>query len=233
MPFWPLAILCIPIPSVGVVLAVVTAILIYSFIDKKRKTTIIFYDIDEQAEQEIQQFYNAFEQLMRCNLVWHITAQAAVRDRKYHAGANSIVKRTKITIKYKTPPYMKTNVKVPSIPVGKQTLYFFPDRILIYVGKRVGGLSYANLSITQKGQRFIEDGVVPKDGVVVDHTWRYVNKSGGPDKRFKNNRKLPVLMYSDISFLSSTGLNELIELSRQGVGVELIRQLDKYKVNSF
>jgi len=233
IPLWPLAILCLFIPSVGAVLAIATAALIYQFIDKKRKTTIIFYDIDEQAEQEIQQFYNAFEQLMNCKMAWHVAAQAAVRDRKYHAGASSVVKRTKIKIEYRTPSHMKTNVKVPSVPAGKQVLYFFPDRILVYEGKRVGGLSYMNLSIVQRGQRFIEDGVVPKDGMVVDHTWRYVNKSGGPDKRFKNNRQLPVLLYSDISFSSSTGLNELIELSRQGAGVELIQQLDKYKANPF
>ena len=212
-------------------MAAVAAILIYALIDKKRKTTIVFYDIEEQAEQEIQQFYNAFEQLMNCGAAWHITSQAAVRDRKYHAGANAIVKRTKIKIEYKIPPYFKTNVKVPAIPVGKQVLYCFPDKILIYEGKQVGGISYANLSIEQNDQRFIEDGIVPRDGTVVDHTWRYVNKSGGPDKRFKNNQKLPVLIYSDLSFQSDTGLNELIELSRQGVGNDLIQQLNKYKAS--
>lgn len=229
IPFWLLAILLALIPSVGIPVATVAAILTYVLVDKKRKTTIVFYDIEEQAEQEIQQFYNAFEQLMNCSAAWHITSQAAVRDRKYNAGASSLVKRVKIKIEYKIPPYFKTNVKVPAIPAGKQVLYCFPDRILIYEGKQVGGVSYENLSIGQKGQRFIEDGIVPGDGTVVDYTWRYVNKSGGPDKRFKNNRKLPVLIYSDISFQSDTGLNELIELSKQGVGIELTQQLEKYK----
>ena len=230
--FCPFAILFLFVPTGGIFLAGTAALLIYSLIDRKRKTTVIFYDIDEQSEQEIQQFYSAFDQLMNCHFAWHITAQADVRDRKYHAGASLIVKRTKIQIQYKTPPYMKTNVKVPSIPTGKQILYFFPDRILVYEKKKVGGLSYANLSITQRGQRFIEDGPVPKDGTIIDHTWRYVNKSGGPDKRFKDNRQLPVLMYSDLSFKSNTGMNELIELSRQDIGSELIRQLDKYQTNT-
>ena len=230
--FCPFAILFLLVPTGGIFLAGTAALLIYSLIDRKRKTTVIFYDIDEQSEQEIQQFYSAFDQLMNCHFAWHITAQADVRDRKYHAGASLIVKRTKIQIQYKTPPYMKTNVKVPSIPTGKQILYFFPDRILVYEKKKVGGLSYANLSITQRGQRFIEDGPVPKDGTIIDHTWRYVNKSGGPDKRFKDNRQLPVLMYSDLSFKSNTGMNELIELSRQDIGSELIRQLDKYQTNT-
>lgn len=90
-----------------------------------------------------------------------------------------------------------------------------------------------NLHITQHNQRFIESGIVPKDGTIVDYTWQYVNKSGGPDKRFKNNRKLPILMYSEILFQSNTGLNELIQLSQQGAGVGLVQRLSEYKSNSF
>jgi hypothetical protein len=38
--------------------------------------------------------------------------------------------------------------------------------------------------------RFIEDGPVP------DTTWRFVNKNGTPDRRFDNNRRLPVMQSS-------------------------------------
>lgn len=233
MPFWLLTILLVFIPSVGVPLAIIAGLLLYYFIDKKRKSTILFYEIEEQTENEIQQFYDGFDEIMNCDKAWHVSAQAAVHDRKYQAGASSVVKRTNIKIQYKTPSYIQTNVKVPMIPVGKQKLYFFPDRILVYENKKVGGLSYANLNITQHNQRFIESGAVPRDGTIVDYTWQYVNKSGGPDKRFKNNRKLPILMYSEIICQSNTGLNELIQLSKQGVGVGLIQQLSGYKTKAF
>jgi hypothetical protein len=233
LPFWLLSILFVFIPSAGLPLAILAGLLLYFLMDKKRKSTVLFYDIEEQIENEIQQFYNGFDELMHCNQAWHVSAQAAVRDRKYQAGANSVVRRSKIKIQYKIPPYIQTNVKVPMIPAGKQKLYFFPDRILIYERNKVGGLSYANLDIAQHNQRFIESGAVPRDGTIVDYTWQYVNKSGGPDKRFGNNRKLPILMYSDISFQSGTGLNELIQLSKQGAGIGLVRQLDGYKTKAF
>jgi hypothetical protein len=40
-----------------------------------------------------------------------------------------------------------------------------------------------------------------------------VNKSGGPDRRFANNRQLPILRYAELKLQSSTGLNELIQTS--------------------
>ena len=55
--------------------------------------------------------------------------------------------------------------------------------------------------------QFIEDGSVPQDSKVVDYTWRYVRKDGGPDRRFSNNRQLPIAQYGYIEFTSQTGLN--------------------------
>lgn len=104
-------------------------------------------------------------------------------------------------------------------------LYFFPDRALVYEGKRVGAVSYDNLQVFQRNQRFIESGSVPSDATIVDYTWQYLNKSGGPDKRFSNNRRLPIALYSEVDFTSSTGLNERIQFSRPDVGKKLVQQL--------
>jgi uncharacterized tellurite resistance protein B-like protein len=53
---------------------------------------------------------------------------------------------------------------------------------------------------------------------VVDHTWQYVNKSGGPDRRFNNNRQIPICLYEELWLSSPTGLNEVIQISRTGIG---------------
>src|SRR6185369_17699305 len=69
--------------------------------------------------------------------------------------------------------------------------------------------------------RFIESEVVPRDAQIVDNTWRFVNKNGSPDKRFNNNKQLPITLYGEIYFQSSTGLNELIQLSKPNMGSSL------------
>lgn len=233
LPFWPLALLLTFVPGAGIPLAMLATILLATLVDKKRKTTVLVYDIDEDADQEIQRFYNAFDELMGCGGAWHISSQASVYNKKYHTGANQLIKRASVRIGYKTPKYLKTNVKVPAIPVGSQTIYLFPDRILIYDKKSVGGLAYGSFSVTQTSQRFIESGVVPRDGTVVGHTWQYVNTSGGPDKRFSNNRQLPILLYSELLFVSNHGLHELVQFSKQAAGTDLISKLEQYKKSAF
>ena len=41
----------------------------------------------------------------------------------------------------------------------------------------------------------------------------YTNKKGGPDKRFKDNRELPVVLYERLMFTSTTGLREYFDVS--------------------
>ncbi|MGW2217782.1 hypothetical protein ACWCSD_22560 [Nonomuraea sp. NPDC001684] len=62
--------------------------------------------------------------------------------------------------------------------------------------------------------RFIEAGPVPRDGTVVDSTWRYVNVNGGPDRRFNNNARLPVLLYGRLLLRSHSGLNLVWDASQ-------------------
>ncbi len=233
IPFWPFMFLLALIPVVGPYFALFAVIGTYLLIDRKRKTTIIFYNIEQEIENKTQIFYNAFQELFSSQKKWHVSAQARVHNQKYHAGADTVVKRTPINVVYKAPPGVKTNVLVPSVPVGKQTIYFLPERILIYQGRQVVGIGYENLTVAQQNQQFVESGIVPRDATVIYHTWQYVNKSGEPDKRFKYNRQIPVVLYSDIEFKSSTGLNELIELSKCGAGKHLNKHLLEYSQNHF
>lgn len=182
--------------------------------DLLAKTVVLFYDFDPTMEKAYGLLHRWAEQLAACSKVWHIEAQGRVRDRKYHAGAGSLVQRNSTFIEKREPPYVKTNVETVAIGVGRQTLHFFPDRVLVYDAAGVGAVGYGALELDVVQRQFIEDGGVARDAKVVDRTWRYVNKKGGPDRRFKDNPELPVCLYDEMRMTSASGLNEVIQLSR-------------------
>jgi hypothetical protein len=97
--------------------------------------------------------------------------------------------------------------------LGDSQLYFLPDTIQYRDGRGFGAIAYNDLQVTQRFTRFIESDTVPGDATVVDHTWLYVNKSGGPDRRFNNNRQLPVLQLGELGFASLKGLNIQLNVS--------------------
>ncbi|MGH9363798.1 MAG: hypothetical protein ACRD1B_00840, partial [Thermoanaerobaculia bacterium] len=58
---------------------------------------------------------------------------------------------------------------------------------------------------------------------------RYVNKKGRPDRRFKDNREIPICAYEQIQLSSTTGLNEVIQVSRRGASNALTAALSSIR----
>lgn len=186
------------------------------FADARRKTVVLLYNLEPEVEEACQKFHEAFDRLAGSNKIWHIEARGEVKDRKYNAGAAHQVTRKSIRLASGEPKAgMKTNISVPQIQVGRQVLQFLPDRLLIFAPNGVGAVSYQDLDVDSTSQRFIEEERVPKDAEVVGQTWQYVNKSGGPDRRFKDNKEIPIVLYQRIHFQSSSGLNELLQVSNR------------------
>jgi hypothetical protein len=181
------------------------------------KTVVLFYHFDPLLEHAYEALHKAAAEIASCCGCWHIAASGKVFDRKYHAGASAVVDRKVTPVRRASPPFLKTNVETISIGVGKQTMFLFPDRVLVFESGKVGAIGYNHLRISVSQTRFVEDSA-PRDARVVGQTWRYVNKNGGPDRRFANNRTLPICLYDELHFTSTSGLNEIIQLSKCDVG---------------
>jgi hypothetical protein len=215
--------------AIGTVALVgVALILAAGYRDRIARTAVILYDFEPQVEDAFRRFTEWAQALAGAARTWHVAAEGRGHDRKYHAGAGTLVQRHVTSVRTAEPPLVRTNVPVLSIGAGRQTLYFLPDRLLVYDAAGIGAISYRTLEISATRQRFIEEGGVTSDATVVDHTWRYVNKSGGPDRRFRDNRQVPICLYDELTFRTPSGLNEVIQVSRAGLGegfAEAVRYL--------
>jgi S-DNA-T family DNA segregation ATPase FtsK/SpoIIIE len=189
--------------------------------DHLKKTVVLFYQMEPHLEEAYQALHNAFDVLQSCARTWHVEARGEISglyEWKTSGGAYGVVQRKPVQLSKGSPPYFKTNIIVPKLPAGRKTLYFFPDRLLVYSSDGVGALAYDKLEIRCEESRFIESEWVPSDAKTVDSTWQYVNKSGGPDRRFANNRQIPIVLYGVIELSSSPGLREVFQASRGDSG---------------
>lgn len=190
------------------------------WLDSYRRTTVLFYNVDDDHQRRVTELAAAFDRLAECSAKWHVQASGAIYDttvRKRNAGASRLLKRATTSLAYRLPAVVRSNATPPVMQVGKQSLYFFPDVILIEEGSRFGAVAYGNLAVRAEPSRFIEEDSVPRDAQIVDHTWRFPNRNGGPDRRFNNNRQLPVCLYDSLHLASPQGLNEVLQFSRVGL----------------
>lgn len=195
--------------------------------------TVLRIDLEYSFEDDTKELYekqiNTWLILNKNCKVWQITHEASVNNKKINAGASRHINRTFFKLTRSTPFYIKTNITPIVFRLRKETLYMLPDKILIIRKNKVGALSYKNLNIKFNETRFIESEYVAKDAKVVDHTWQYVNKNGSPDKRFKNNRQLPICLYGVIYLTSPEGLNVELQVSSLTITNEFEDALNKLK----
>lgn len=219
------------IPGVVALAGTIFAVFTVSTIDKLRKTTVLYYQVDSELESKYERVIRALGRLSQCDRIKVVRAEAAVLDRKYHAGASEVVDSKGIRVKHASPKYIRTNIDVWTIPAGDVEMVFFPDRLLL-VGKDAAAIAYQKLAVTVAPYQLIETSA-PSDGRVVGQTWRYTNKKGGPDRRFAHNPEMPIVEYEEVSFSARGGFREVLLCSRAGLGEELrqaITQLTDWAV---
>jgi hypothetical protein len=183
-------------------------------------TLILQYSIDGDAGQAFTHVQDAFKRFTACQRIWHVDAAAQTNDWKRNAGAGYLERRSAISAVFIPPPKVQCNLNVPKIKAGRETLYLLPDRLLIYDSSGVGAVPYTSLQAQSGKTRFIETEQVPADSAQVGTTWRYVAKNGGPDRRFNNNRQLPIMLYGELKLSSGSGLNARFQCSVPDAAIE-------------
>jgi hypothetical protein len=200
----------VPYSSYALLISAVGLFIVGVVVHKKnseKRMSRLFYELDDAEREKFSVIQEATKHLSKSYRTWRIEGKSTTSDWKRNAGASSLVRRVPLSVVKSNPPRVETNVDVTSIDIGSVKLFFLPDVILYLERGTYGGIPYRDLSVEQYLTRFIEDGPVPGDATVVGRTWRYVNKDGGPDRRFNNNAQLPILQYGALVLTSSRGVN--------------------------
>ena len=188
--------------------------------DKKRLLVEIYYEFDDDYQNVYENFGNYFSQILKSKKVWQYTKIEKTNDHKYTSGSQQRITREELSkiSKSKNPlKFFRTNVAIPYIGLMKTELFFFPERLVIKRGKKFEAIMYHNLDCYCNITQFLESsGKGPRDSKIVSYSWRYQNLDGGPDKRFSDNYQIPRYEYSEYTFDSSSGLNEVISTSKVG-----------------
>lgn len=188
-------------------------IILKILISKKWKIDLT-YEMDDINAKKFESLNNFLNELSKNVRLWQIGSSVHVFNTKYNAGASNNVTRHTISIYQKMPWNISKNIDVYCLNLTDEKIYFTPDRMLIF--KKLGGVgvrSYNDMIANFSWTNFVETESIPRDSEIVRYTWKYVNKSGGPDKRFNNNRQIPVCKYGKIQLQTEDGINIMLNSS--------------------
>ncbi|KXK60006.1 hypothetical protein AWW66_21045 [Micromonospora rosaria] len=205
-------------------LPVVPAVVWLYLHDQARRSVVVFYQVDDEPAARFERLAAAHALSRQAHRSWHVEAQGDLitpYQRKVNAGAGALVRRSVSALTIAGPPVLVTNIAVPTLSARSRSVHFLPDRALVRQGSHYAELPYSSLRVSVQAQRFVEAGSVPADSRVVDTTWQYANARGGPDRRFKNNRQLPVMEYGRLTLSNPQGFLMVWDFSRPDVAYAL------------
>jgi len=171
------------------------------------------FDVGDTESRSWLHTVSSFEKLCGAERIWDVTAHGASEHRK--SSASYSVNRKPVRFGIGPLPTVQPSVRaLHLINANGPDIWIFPG--LLAVGDLRDSPALVDLRETHiecTGQQFVEEERLPEDSERVGHTWRYVNKDGGPDRRFSNNPRLPVMLYGRLDLTSSGGLRERFHVS--------------------
>jgi hypothetical protein len=195
--------------------------------DIKRKTTPLFYEFsDNYSEKKFHDGIASFSNLAITKSSWRLKSQVAVGDWKRNAGSNSALIRHRSNIGKQNPNLLKTNVEVWGVDAGSIKLYLLPDRFFVFQDGVYSAIPYSEVQASLQDLEYVEQESLPSDATVIGKTWKYVRRDGGPDRRFSNNRQLPIVRYGVVAFSSPNFIAYLI-VSSLGIASSFAQSFSK------
>jgi hypothetical protein len=176
----------------------------------KRSKVFVGYTLDPAAERRLAEIAEALSVLRACSQVWmyRVRKNEGRLNWKYNAGDTFKVARLPMAIFNRAIPNVETNVRVNGITHRGQAVYFLPEKALVIDGSLVKNVPYPEMQVAVDSLEYVEsEGHVYRDSQVIAHRWKFINRDGSQDRRFKDNLELPVVRCGILSL--SVGRTEL------------------------
>ena len=188
-------------------------------------------EIDGDCRRAQQRCLRAFEALSQCSGVWDITSASDVDQIRSRSATSMSVERVSTRVVRKELPGI-TSPDPPMVFLNRNgaDIYIYPCFFVMFESpSRLGILDLADLELTYEATHFIETDAVPPDALKVGDAWEKSNKDGSRDKRYKENRRLPVMKYGEITFRSDSGVCEKYLISDANKAEEFVEALEEFK----
>jgi hypothetical protein len=193
------------------ILLITLAFAFAAYHDHRSRRYVLAYDLDASASKRYDVLVDAYRKLQQAGSVRGIDEENRHGDWKRNAGATSSVSQYRVSCNGRGMPRVITNLENISVGAKLRTLFFLPDQLLIRRGFHYSAIPYAELALEMSSGQFVWEDWVPGDAEVVSHTWRFVRRDGGPDRRFNNNRQIPVVRVYYLHLVSPSGLRMRIQ----------------------
>ncbi len=172
-------------------------------------------EIDRAQAEPYYRMRDEFAALSECKTIWDTLDRRALNRAAERSAASEVITREPVSFALSSCALIEWEQKIPHLANRNGgDLYLYPGFVLYRASKQAFALiDAAEIKLEFRSVRFIEEESIPSDSQVVGQTWAKVNKDGSPDRRFRDNHQIPIVLYGALTFRSTSGLHEEYQFS--------------------
>lgn len=176
------------------------------------------FDMDTEVGRPHRAMHDAFDAMRECGAVWSIDSTQRIDRVRARSSASTVVERHPVRLARGAHPLVATSEPPLTVPFqgGRSIAHFYPGFVLVAAQDKgdFALIDLRDLEIQPSEARFTESDTLPLDAIVIGKTWAKANKDGSRDRRFANNRELPIAQYGEVHLAGPGGLRETLMVSR-------------------
>jgi hypothetical protein len=187
-------------------------------------------DMDDDIEDAYEQLLSAFEDLTSSQYIWDVTSASDVDKIKLRSVASSAITRTRTRFSFAHVPGIDSDSPAfHLVNANGADIYIYPGFFVMFENpERLGIVELSKLRVLFERTGFLEQENMPQDSRRISEVWERANKDGSRDKRFSDNRLLPVMEYGEITFKSKTGIYEKYMISNCQYADNFVNALNRF-----
>ncbi|HUP62690.1 MAG TPA: hypothetical protein VNA69_19975 [Thermoanaerobaculia bacterium] len=192
-----------------------TAVAVSAYETRMRAVIVAAIHVDPSLSPSYAHLCDAFRTMAKSERVWDTLAVARTNCIAERTSASQTIDRRDVKFSLSSSALMYCRLEVPHLQnANGGDLYLYPGFVLYEVSRDAFAIiDIRDVQLSADVCRFLERDSPPSDAEVVGTTWAKVNKDGSPDRRFRDNRQIPILKYAELTVTSSSGIHERYMLS--------------------
>jgi hypothetical protein len=188
--------------------------LITSSWERREHAFHLCYFLDDLSHKRWQRLHAALMMLLETDNIWYICGRHYHGDWKRNAGMTTRVLRQPAYLGRRSPFGLMVHItpsqlqEVFTLKTNRgHTLCFLPDKLYLFESKHYRAYEYGQIKVICRAEEYPEEGLLPKDAIVSRVTWKYVNRDGSPDRRFRStdNYRVHIVQYGCVRFEFADG----------------------------
>jgi hypothetical protein len=165
-------------------------------------------EMDADALSAYDQLLARFTDVLASQYIWDVTSASDIDRVKARSVAGLAVTRRRTKFELASAAGISSSQPSACLKnLNGADIYIYPGFFVMFNGPtQLGVLELSDLFVSFSRTRFVEQEALPSDSTRVGEVWERSNKDGSRDKRYADNKLLPVMEYGELEFRSSSGV---------------------------